>query len=81
MPNEDRVRLFTEAYTEALTYYVTKNPADYGYGVDKVPTVVAKMVPAYAAGTANIGPAMHRAMRKLGIPGGVRNLRTWLNES
>ena len=80
MANVKRVEEFTAAYGEALTYYVTKNPSDYGYGVDKVPVVVAKMVPAYVTGTASIGPAMKRAMKALGIPGGVKNLRVWLNE-
>lgn len=75
----NNVEKFTVAYTEALTYYVNKKPDDYGYSVAEVPRVVAKMVPAYKTGTANIGPAMKRAMKALGIAGGVKALREYLN--
>lgn len=74
--NTDR---FTAAYTEALEALVRKHPEDYHYTVEGVPKVVAKMVPAYKAGMANIGPAMKAAARKLGIKPTLSDVRNYLN--
>lgn len=76
MTNTER---FTAAYTEALTHYVTTKPDDYGYKVDGVPKVVAKMVPAYAKGDGNIGPAMKRAAKACGIKPTLTAVRLFLN--
>lgn len=79
MESPTNVEKFTAAYTEALTYYVKKNPDDYGYTVDGVPKVVAKMIPAYANGTASSGPAMKRAATKCGINPTLSAVRAFLN--
>jgi len=76
MTNTER---FIEAYTKALAYYVAKNPTDYAYTVEDVPRVVAKMVPAYAKGSACTGPAMKRAARALGINPTLRDVKAFLS--
>jgi len=70
---------FRAAYEAALTYYVLKKPEDYDYHVGGVPVVVAKMMPAYAAGSATPGPAMRRAAKACGIPATLVAVRAFLN--
>lgn len=73
------VAKFTAAYTEALAHFVVNNPDDYGYTVADVSRVVAKMVPAYANGTASSGPAMKKAAKACGISPSLSAVKAFLN--
>lgn len=71
---------FASEYEIALKKAVEKNPEEYLYGVDKVPEVAAKMIAAFKAGHANIGPAMRSAARKCGIKPTLSAVKQLLNQ-
>ncbi len=72
------VERFRSAYLVALAHEVETNPDDYLYTVDKVPTVVEKMIPAFAKGEASIGPACKKAARACGIKTTIGAIKTFL---
>lgn len=76
--SRDHTEKFRAAYIETLTAAVTKCPTFYGYGVDKVPATVDKMLPSLATGGANIGPAVKAAARKLGIKPTMTAIKAYL---
>ena len=69
---------FKAAYTEALRYYVAKHPEEYFYTEADIPQVVDKMMKAIILGRANIGPALKKAARKLGIKGTLKGIQEYL---
>lgn len=75
MTNHDR---FREVYLVKLTEAVKQKPAEYGYGIDKVPSIVDKVLPALKEGKANIGPAMKDAARTLGLKPTMRDIKRYL---
>ena len=74
------VEKFREAYIEKLTAAVQAHPDEYFYKIDQVPVVVEKMIKALAAGSANIGPAIKAAARKVGIKSTQKAIQEYLKE-
>lgn len=65
--NENKER-FSSEYTKALIECVSDPKHEYCYGVDQVPGVVAKMLPAIFSGSASYdGPAIKLTCKRLGI--------------
>jgi len=71
-------RKFREAYARKLAEAIGRNPDDFDYGVDGIPQVVDKMVPALATGRAFVGPAVKAAARAVGIKPTVGAIREFL---
>ena len=64
----EKLEKWTGIYAEELKSAVEKFPGEYFYGVDSVPSVVAKMRVAFERGTYNYeGRAIRSTCRRLGI--------------
>lgn len=67
---------FREIYAEELARARAERPDEYCWPAEQVPTVVAKMVSAFAKGTGNKNSiAVRRACRRCGIPYTYAGLR------
>lgn len=66
--NQSKIDQFWQFYEEDLRKRVQKNFQEYGYPVERVPEVVAKMKRAYAGGPfkINLGPSWKAAAKKMG---------------
>lgn len=72
---------FREEYTKRLKEAVQQHPDQYGYPVEKVPAVAAKMTQSLAKGTGNKDSlAIKGTLRELGIPNNYAAIKEFLNK-
>jgi len=70
---------FAQTYTEELEKAVLKYPEEYVWPVENVPTVAAKMIQAFRAGTYNKdGRAIKATCKRLNIPYTYKGINAYL---
>jgi hypothetical protein len=69
---------FRAAYHAALMEQYNKHPEEYAYPAELIPSVVDKMMRAFAAGSASIGPAAKKAARVVGIKPTIKAIKEFL---
>lgn len=78
-PTENQ-RRFAEVYAVKLAEAIARHPEEYAYKVDKIPGVIAKMIPALARGSANVEGAAKATARALKIKATIGGIKAFLSE-
>jgi len=79
--NASNAQRFAEVYAVKLAEAIVRHPEDYAYEAtpEAIAAVVAKMVPAYATGSASDGPAVKATARALGLKPSLGAVKAFLN--